>query len=139
MKSLILNIMFLTLLFSACSEKYPIDLGESYKLDYDGNSYFYILDNNNTVIINSHITKFSFDSIFIIAEQKPVDLILNKKYDNKKMDFKKREEQFERSALRHYWVINKKEVRTYGPYKKEEYLEKRKELKVPKELLLKEE
>ena len=130
--------MPLVLMFSACSTKYPLELGKDYKLDYDGSSYFYILDANNTVIINSHITGFNFDSIFIIAEQKPIDLILQETYNNPKMDLKKRKKLFEESLLRLYWVINKNESQVYGPFKKEEYLQKRKELGVPPELKLNE-
>lgn len=126
--------IFLTSLFTACSNKYPLDLGSDYKLDYDGNSYFYLLDDKNTVIIKSHITKFNFDSIFIIAEQKPVNLILQETYNNPEMDLKKRDKIFKESGLRHYWVIDKEKTHVYGPYKKDEYIGKREELKVNKEL-----
>ena len=65
----------------------------------------------------------------------------------------KYQEAFEQSTFRQYWIINKKEKseysldtlskfarysNVYGPLKKEEYLQKRKELKIPKELELKE-
>jgi hypothetical protein len=106
-------------------------------LDYDGSSYFYILDANSTVIINSHITGFNFDSIFIITEQKPVDFILQETYNNPEMNLKKRKQLFEESSLRFYWIINKNEHQVYGPFKKEKYLQKRKELGVPQELTLK--
>lgn len=139
MKYLILNIIFLTLLFSACSQKYPCDLGENYKLDYDGNSYFHLLDTNNTVIINSHITKYNFDSVFIVIEQKPIELILGGTYNNLKMNLTQEKKLINESPLRYYWMINKKDACIYGPFKKDEYLEKREELKIPKELVLKEE
>lgn len=126
----------MTLLIIACSKKYPLDLGENYKIDYDGNSYFYLLYKNNTVVVNSHITKFKFDSSFIIVEQKPVDVILKETYNNPKMDLKKREKLFEKSTLRSYWIIDKRKTLSYGPYQKYEYLEKIKILKVPQELTL---
>ena len=136
MKNIVLIIILLTLLFTSCSKKYPLDLGRGYNIDYDGNSYFYLLDKNNTVIVGSHITNFKFDSIFIIIEQKPVDLILKETYNNPEMDLKKRDRLFEESALRSYWIINKRDACSYGPYQKNEYLEKMLELKVPQELLV---
>lgn len=139
MKNILIIMMPLVLMFSACSKKYPLDLGADYRLDYDGSSYFYILDANSTVIINSHISGFNFDSIFIIAVQKPVDLILQETYNNPEMNLKKRKKLFEESSLRLYWVINKNEHQVYGPFKKGEYLLKRKELGVPQELTLKDE
>jgi hypothetical protein len=154
MKNAILIIMLLTLLFSACSQKYPLDLGGGYKIEYDANSYFCLVDKNNTEMVGGHITKFKFDSIYIVIEQKPVDLILKDTYNNPEWNLPKRDKLFEESTLRLYWIVNKKEKgvysfdkltrlarysNVYGPFKKDEYLRKREELNVPKELELTEE
>lgn len=136
MKNILIKIMSLLLVISACSTKYPVDLGGDYRLDYDGNSYFYVIDANSTVIINSHITGINFDSSFIVAEQKPVDSILKDSYDNPEMNQKKRKKLFKESSLRFYWVINKNEHQVYGPFKREEYIQMRKELEVPNKLIL---
>lgn len=54
------------------------------------------------------------------------------------MTAKKYEEAFKQSTFRQYWIINKKSNSVYGPYKKEIYLLKREELRVPKDIELKE-
>ena len=138
MKNIILSIIPLTMLFSACSQKYPLDLGGGYKIEYDPASYFCLVDTNNTIVVNAHITKFKFDSIFIIIEQKPVDLILKDTYNNPDWNLKKRDSLFEESTLRSYWIINKRKACSYGPYQKNKYLEKMLKLKVPQELLVNE-
>ena len=130
--------MPLTLLLSACSQKYPLDLGGGYKIEYDPSSYFCLIDKNNTGVVDAHITKFKFDSIFIVIEQKPVDLILKDTYNNPEWNLKKRDKLFEESALRLYWIIDKREACSYGPYQKNEYLEKMNELKVPQVLIVNE-
>lgn len=137
-------------LFS-CNSKYPLDLGKGYKLVYDPNSYFGIIDSQGTIIIDAHVIDYSFDSTYIIAKQKPVDLILKNTYNNSEYDLKKRDKLFEKSTLSQYWIINKKKVDEYsldtvskllrhspiyGPFTKEKYLQKREELGVPKELQL---
>lgn len=150
MKKSVLNILLIMVLFS-CNSKYPLDLGKGYKLVYDPNSYFGITDPQNNVVIDAHVIDYSVDSTYIIVKQKPVDLILKNTDNNLEYDLKKRDELFEKSAFRQYWIINKKDKgeysldtltqlakysNVYGPYKKEEYLQKRKELGVPMKLKL---
>ncbi len=48
-------------------------------------------------------------------------------------------EYLENSNIHNFWIINKKLKEVYGPMQKREYAERRKELKIPKELGLKEE
>lgn len=146
--------MFLTFLFSACTQIPPIDLGGGYKIDYDGNGYSILIDNNNNniIVVSPHITNFKFDSTFIVVEQKPYDLIMKDAYLNPEMNLKKFLKIFEKSTLRYYWIINKKEKseysfdtltqfarysNVYGPFKEEDYFKKRKELGVPDKLDLK--
>lgn len=153
MKNIILIVIPLAFLFSACSQKYPLALGDDYFIDYDGNSYFGLVDKNRTEMIAPHITKFNFDSVFIVVEQKPVDLILKDTYNNPEWNLEKRDKLFEDSRFYQYWIINKKETgeysldtltqlahysNVYGPYTKEEFQQKREELGVPKKLQLKE-
>lgn len=152
MKKVILNILLIMILFS-CNSKYPLDLGQGYKLDYAANSFFDIEDPQNNIIIFNHIVSYSVDSTFIIAKQKPVDLILKDTYNNPEWNLKKRDKLFEDSKFYQYWIINKKEKseysldtltqlakysNVYGPFQKQEYLQKREELGIPKELKLKE-
>lgn len=139
-------------LFS-CNSQYPLDLGNGYKLVYDPNSYFGITDPQNNVVIDAHVIDYNVDSTCIIVRQKPVDLILKDTYNNPEWNLKKRDKLFKKSTFQQYWIINKKEKgeysldtltqlarysNVYGPFDRQEYLQKREELGVPKELKLKE-
>lgn len=152
MKKVILNTLLVMMLFS-CNSKYPLDLGKGYKLEYDASSYFSIIDSRDVEVIYAHVKDYSFDSTYIIVKQKPVDLILKNTYNNSKWNLKKRDDLFENSKFFQYWIINKKEKgeysldtiakearysNVYGPFQKEEYLQKREEIGVPKRLKLKE-
>ena len=152
MKKAILNILLIMVLFS-CNAKYPLDLGKGYKIDYDANSYFGIINSQDIGVIDAHVIDFSIDSTYIIVKQKPVELILKDTYNNPEWNLKKRDKLFEKSTFQQYWIINKKEKgqysldtlaqvakysNVYGPFSKQEYLQKRDELGVPPELKLKE-
>ena len=128
--------VLIVVIILGCSE-FP-DLGNGYKLDYNTNNDIYILNSENTIIINGHILKYNFDSVYIIAEQKPRKVILKDTYDNTNMDFKKREKIFKESSFRQYWIINKINDSICGPLNKDDYLKKFDELGVTKELQLKE-
>ena len=129
-------------------------MGKGYKLVYDPNSYFGIIDSLSNIVFDAHVIDYKVDSTSIIVKQKPLDLILKNTYNNSEFDLKKRDKLFQKSTLQQYWIINKKEnteytldtvtqlarySNVYGPFQKEEYLQKREELGVPKELQLKEE
>ncbi|HBK83694.1 MAG TPA: hypothetical protein DDZ41_08880 [Flavobacterium sp.] len=144
------TIVVLAMITSCSEQKYP-DLGEGYKFDTgDGNSLA-IVNSENTVMVSMEILDYAFDSTFIIASQRPWDV--PNVPDIKDMTYNQRNEAFEKSTFRQYWIINKKEKseysldtlsklarysNVYGPFKKEEYLQKRDELGVPRELKLKE-
>lgn len=145
--ALILTIVYL-MIITGCS-KYP-DLGDGYKFDYDGKYTLAIVNSNNTLLINETILDYAFDSIFIIVSQRPWDSIPG----IKAMNYSESNKAFEKSTFQQYWIINKKEKseysldtltklarysNVYGPFTKNEYLQKREELKINKELVLKEE
>ncbi len=145
-KMKIILLISIAMLLASCS-KFP-DLGDGYKLDYDGRSSICILDSLNTVKINSHILDYIFDSTYILAVQRPWDSIPN----IGTMKFNDAKFAFENSTFKQYWILNKKDEsiyshdsirriakysNIYGPYSKEEYLKKRDSLNVPKDLLLK--
>jgi hypothetical protein len=128
------------------------DLGDGYRSDSDGKYTLQIVNFENTVMINSHILEYAFDSTFIIVSQRPWDGPSIP--DIKDMTYSERNEAFEKSTFRQYWIINKKQKgeysldtlsklarysNVYGPFKREEYIQKREELGVSKELQLKEE
>lgn len=139
-------------ILTSCSEhKYP-DLGKGYKFDTgDGNSLA-IVNSQNTVMISMEILDYAFDSTFIIVSQRPWDV--PDVPGIKDMTYSQRNEAFEKSTFQQYWIINKKEKGEYsldtlsklarysnvfGPFDRQEYLQKREELGIPRELNLKEE
>jgi hypothetical protein len=83
------------------------------------------------------VLKYDFDSIFIVAEQKPRDVILKATYNDPAMDFRKQERIFEQSTIRQYWIIDKTNNSIYGPLNKKDFFLKRGELKIFRELELK--
>jgi hypothetical protein len=97
-----------------------------------------------TIFISGHILHYAFDSIFVLAAQRPRDSVSG----IETMTHPKYQEAFEQSTFCQYWIIDKakecifdEKTRTYsnvyGPYKREVYLTKRKELGVPDKLKLK--
>lgn len=149
MRNTIIILIIITL-FNSCTDASDKDLGSGYTL-YIGDSYWTgILNSENTVMIESKIINYAHDSIFILASQRPWSSILGRDT----MTYSESNKAFENSTFKQYWIIDKiKECRNidfdslnniarysnvFGPYSKEEYLIKRKELGVPEELKLKE-
>lgn len=143
-KNFSISAFFFLLITSGC--KNLPNLGNGYKLDYDGMYDLQIEDSINNVIVDGHILDYSFDSIFIIAAQRPRDSVPG----IKSMTLRKYDKAFKKSTFRQYWIIDKtkksifdEKTKTrsnvYGPYKKEVYLAKKKELGVPDNLKLKSE
>lgn len=134
---------------TSCSDqKYP-DLGDGYKFASDGSSTA-IVNYENTVMVGTEIIEYTFDSTFIIVSQRPWDV--PDVPGIKKMTYTQRNKAFGKSMFRQYWIINKKEKseyhldsltmhakysNVYGPYKKEEYLQKLEEMGVPKKTTIK--
>lgn len=150
-KFIFISTIVVLAMITSCSEyKYP-DLGEGYRLVSDGEYTLELVNAQNNVMIATHILNYAFDSTFIIVSQRPWDV--PDVPGIKEMTYDKRNEAFEKSAFRQYWIINKKEKgeysldtltqlakysNVYGPFQKQEYLQKREELGIPKELKLKE-
>ena len=134
---LILNLLMVI----GCRNKLPIYFGDGYKLILSASYHDRaIVKKYNICVIHGHILKYNFDSTFIIALQNPRFLIVPKQEHIPYKDF-------DHTTRRHYWIINKKmesifnsEIEKYsnvfGPYSKEEFLIKRKELGVPDILVL---
>jgi len=107
----------LLILLSSCKGKVPFRVGKNYILDNRVSGYFYLMNNQNTGIIDRDITKFDFDSIYIIAKQKPIDDIMNQ-IDKDYPGLRLNEELklIEKSRLYNYWIINKKKDYIFCPY-----------------------
>ena len=144
------TIVVLAMITSCSEHKYP-DLGEGYRLVSDGEYTLEIVNAQNNVMVATHILNYAFDSTFIIASQRPWNV--PDVPDIKDMTYNQRNEAFEKSTFQQYWIINKKEKGEYsldtlsklarysnvfGPFDRQEYLQKREELGIPKELKLKE-
>lgn len=130
------------------------DLGNGYKFETLDCETLEIVNSDNTVMIDGIILAYAFDSTFIIASQRPWDV--PDVPGIKEMTYNQRNEAFEKSTFRQYWIINKKAKNeyksyvgsgndkraiysnVYGLFSKEEYLQKREELGVSKKLQLKE-
>ena len=135
------------IMISSCKNSTNIDLGNGYKLINSASfNDLTIVTEQNIVVINGHILEFDYDSTFIIASQRPRDSIPG----IGTMTHDKYEEAFEQSSFRQYWIVNKNQKaefneatkiysNVYGPFDRQEYLQKREELGIPKELQLKEE
>ena len=149
MRNTIIILIIITL-FNSCTDASDKDLGNGYTLNIGDSYWTGILNSENTVMIESKIINYAHDSIFILASQRPWSSILGRDT----MTYSESNKAFENSTFKQYWIIDKiKECRNigfdslnniarysnvFGPYSKEEYLIKRKELGVPEELKLKE-
>ena len=148
MKKNILQLILLSIVLFSCNSKYPLDLGQGYKIEAGDEGDLYIGNIKDYIIIDTYIVGYNFDSTFIIVEQKPIDIILKGIENNPEMTSDEANKIFEESPIRQYWILNKKEkcifdVKTtthsnvYGPFDKKAFLNKKKELGISNlELLL---
>ena len=144
-KSILISIVLITSIFMSCSEivsNYP-DLGSGYKFFHEGKYGVSIVDYQNTQIIKNTVLEYDFDSIFIVISQRPWDSVSGRDT----MTYKESNKAFENSSFKQYWIIDKLQEsvfneitkgysNVFGPYSKEEYLSKRKELGVHDSLKL---
>ncbi len=110
-KKLLLFLILITTMTS-CSE-FP-DLGGNYIFNHDENYYYLLSDTNNKTIIDVHITKYYVDSTYIIVSS----------YENKNIALKN-------SSFMLYWIINKSNDSIFGPFYKDKYIVKLKEISLP--------
>lgn len=144
------TIVLLAIITSCTYNKYP-DLGEGYRLVSDGKYSLEIVDAQNNVVVATHILNYAFDSTFIIASQRPWVFPGIPKIED--MTYNQRNEAFEKSTFRNYWIIKKREKgeysldtltgfarysNVYGPFDMQKYVQKREELEIPHELKLNE-
>ena len=140
--------IFIYFIFTSCSDivsVYP-DLGGGYSFIHEGKYGIEIVNSYNSVVVESSILNYRFDSTYIIASQRPWNSIYNKKY----LNYKEANVAFENSTFIQYWIIDKSEQaefnserkmysNVYGPFSKEAYLKKIVEMGVPGDLNLVEE
>jgi hypothetical protein len=144
---IILVVFILFVLAAGCGQKRP-DIGNGYQIVYSPRgSYLAILNPNNSVIIHDHVLDFAFDSVYIIAVQRPFDSVPECTQPESKYSDCKRAI-LKTSTFKQYWIIDKtkesvfvtadrKHTNAYGPFNKEQYLLKRKKLNLPDSLVIK--
>ena len=147
---ILLLIIPIMLLKNSCSEsKYPIKIGNDYFVDFCHLGYNTISDSNRTYIIYSEVVAWNYDSVFIIAKQKPCWEIFDSLRAIYPRNTVEREHLYHNTEKYNYWIVDKRIERIYdyenhlyiqnsvnGPYSYEEYCERRKELGVPDSLKL---
>ncbi len=126
------------MIFISCSDKDSFEtIGKHYKFQYDGQNDIFLFDVDTTAITNmpihGHILFYTYNSDFIITDQKPRDSILEMFSG---LDYDESKDKFFKSDFKQYLIIALKNDSIYGPYKKKQYLEMRKELNVPDTLKL---
>ena len=99
-----------------------------------------------TTVIPSYIVEIKFDSLFIIVDQKPLNEIWGEYFTDANGTYRRSNKpnksslaikKFKESKIHNYWIIRKRMDDIYGPLNWAEYIQKREELKIPKELELK--
>lgn len=151
-KFIFISTIVVLAMITSCS-KFP-DVGNGYELDYNGRGDVSLIKclregDAPTVFIYGHILDYAFDPTFIVVVERPRDSVPECTGTISGMTKNKCDEAFEQSTFKQYWIINKKErsefnevtkiySNVYGPFQKQEYLQKREELGIPKELKLKE-
>lgn len=134
MKKYIFIVFFLFNL-SSCDklnkDSYPI-IQKRFKLGQNGMNDAYLIEvNNNFPITYGHILFYASNSKFIIIDEKPRDSIVLEK---DKLNMIEADNKFYKTKFSQFKIIDLKRDSVYGPYKKEEYLKKRKMLNVPEKL-----
>jgi hypothetical protein len=160
------KIIFFSLLLTTLScgeQKFPMNIGGNYFINYDSNSLLSVMHgevnrwSGGSIEISGEVIAWDFDSTFIIAKQIPFHDIMDSLYrKNPRMTFDETRRIYSESNLRHYWIIDRriKEVLEWdenrkgwlrvvspvlGPFCYEEFLDKRKELGVSDSLVFGEE
>ena len=152
-----LILFFLFLVQSCNDEDFQPKLGNNYMISHVDSRGRFIqeIKNGNGIVIDIDIIAWNFDSVFIIAKQKPYRSIMeNIRKENPKISYEKEKRLYKRSEIFNYWIIDQREeIDSYydeetkrrifksavaGPLTYEEYWDKRRELGVSDTLRLKE-
>jgi hypothetical protein len=149
MNRIFIFLLLILIFASSCEEgQYPLKIGDNYYISHDPYGNCIIKGETNVILINSQIVAWNFDTIFIIAKQKPeymINEIIFEKYPN--IPYDKHKKIYDETDLYYYWIIDKSKELTYdtatreytnffGPMTYEDYWEKRIELHVSDTLKL---
>jgi hypothetical protein len=132
MKEVLMFVVFLYLLSSCRDDR----IEKNYELDYNPNHEINIViaDNGYQLIkIPGHILFYGHNKDFIIANQKPVDSIIN---NRENLEYDKMINKVFKTTFNQFWIITLNNDSIYGPLNKKDYLLKRNQLGIPKNLKL---
>lgn len=110
------------------------ELGNGYVFYEEGGFPMICRDIPSRKCIPAVVKDYDYDKNYIIALQKEYKFT---RYESEKYSIEQQYEVINKKGKLKYWIIDKINDSVYGPLKKDEYLEKRKELKIPIELALK--
>jgi hypothetical protein len=156
MKKAIIFLVGIIFLIQSCEEDFdpPMEyLGSNYYIYNKGWRQNYITYSKNLYVIGYGIIGYNYDSIFIIAKQKPFDRFIDSlKNINLYIRYEEERKLYKEYQTYHYWIINKIEERekywdtinaqwiytkgVYGPLSYERNKKKRRELNIPDSLRL---
>src|SRR5687768_12685040 len=103
-KKAALTLMIVTMLTSSCVQQYPFNLGKGYILESDHNSYLSIAHSSHGVV-GGQVTKFNYNSTFIVAEQKPSEIIYIQGRAKGLNKYDQHLKYFDTSTFKQYWII----------------------------------
>lgn len=136
-------IILSSLLFNSCEQmnkdSYPI-IEKKYKLIQDPKNEVELVDftsenlASTQIRVSGHILFYGHNSDFIVINQKPSDSIIKGNLENLNLD--EQTEKISKSNFNQYYILEIKKDSVYGPFKKNEYLDFRKKIKIPENLKL---
>jgi len=149
MKKVLFIPCLLIILSCSDTDSMRIKLGENFYLDYAPSGHAIITDSIRRYFIDSEIIAWNFDSIFIIAKQKPFLSIadsIKRQYHDIRHD--RLDALYQKTEKYVYWIIDKREglendstdrklsCSLKGPFSYADYWMHRKDLDVPEALKL---
>ena len=133
MRNLII-IFFLSVLSVSCKDN---TIGTNYELEYTPKHEICLVNKQKSgsgydlITISGHILFYGHSKDYIIAIQKPADSIYNFKEN---LIFNEMKKKIFESSFNQFWILKVKNDSIFGPFQKEEYFKKRKEIGIPDNL-----
>jgi len=128
-KKIIFSLASLTMLLG-CEEYRPTNLGNGYIVDFNvRGAKLSILNSKNTVVVESQVLGYGFDSKYIVVSQRPWDSVSECKFLKGETP-NQCKVAFDKSNFCQYWIIEKKTEKIFGPCNLEKYEDLHRQLAV---------
>ena len=127
----IIFIALLSIIISSCENN---EIEKGYALNYDASDEICLINKKKSsngydlISISGHILFYGHSRDYIIAVQKPKDSIYSR---NENLNYNEQMNKVYQSEFYQFWILKIKNDTLFGPFRKEEYLKKRKEIGVP--------